>query len=137
MPGSGAAHAIERFSHHGPRRWRGLSLSDEAVRRWSSLSLACKLSVAGGAGVGAAFLVGYVTSRNPAADPTPLAVPLRVLLIVLLVAAGIYGCTNPSQARIGALLIGLGFYSALWLLDGSSSRLLFSVGVGGRCDIQP
>ncbi len=50
-------------------------------------------------------------------------------MIVALVAAGLYAQTSKIQARMGGLLIGAGLLSSLWLLNGSSNRALFSVGV--------
>jgi signal transduction histidine kinase len=70
-----------------------------------------------------------VTSANSAAQPPNLAVEIRVVMIVALIAAGLYAQTNRIQARMGGLLIGAGLLSSLWLLNGSSNRALFSVGV--------
>ena len=50
-------------------------------------------------------------------------------MIVALVAAGVYAQTSKIQARMGALLIVVGLLSCLWLLNGSSNRVLFSIGV--------
>jgi signal transduction histidine kinase len=55
--------------------------------------------------------------------------PLRVAIIVALIAAGVYAQASKIQARMGSLLIGAGLFSSLWLLNGSSNRLLFSIGV--------
>jgi signal transduction histidine kinase len=70
-----------------------------------------------------------VTSANSAAQPPNLAVEIRVVMIVALIAAGLYAQTNRIQARMGGLLIGAGLLSSLWLLNGSSNRALFSVGI--------
>jgi signal transduction histidine kinase len=77
----------------------------------------------------AAAGVGYLVSRNPAAAPAHVAVALRVLIIVILVAGGIYGLAGRNRSRMGALLVGAGLYASLWLLNGSSERVLFSAGV--------
>ena len=89
------------------------------------------LRLAGTVTVGAlaATAVGLLTSENPAAQPAGLAVEIRVVVIAALIAAGLYAHTSRIQARMGALLIVVGLLSSLWLLNGSSNRLLFSVGV--------
>jgi signal transduction histidine kinase len=80
-------------------------------------------------GGASATVVGYATAVNPEAAPGHAAVPLRVLIILALIAAGVYARTSKIQARMGSLLVGAGLFSSLWLLNGSSNRLLFSVGV--------
>ncbi|HEV3391665.1 MAG TPA: hypothetical protein VG057_21750, partial [Solirubrobacteraceae bacterium] len=80
-------------------------------------------------GASAATAVGLLTAANPSAEPQGLAVELRLVLISALIAAGIYAQTSKVQARMGGLLVGAGLLSSLWLLSGSSNRLLFSVGV--------
>ena len=92
--------------------------------RWPCGSAAVAL-----VGASAATAVGLLTSQNPAARPPGLAVEIRVVMIVALVAAGLYAQTSKIQARMGGLLIGAGLLSSLWLLNGSSNRALFSVGV--------
>jgi len=77
----------------------------------------------------AAAGVAGTTARNPLASPPGVAVELRVAIIVTLIGAGLYAQTSKPQARMGWLLIGAGFMSSLWLLNGSSNRLLFSIGV--------
>lgn len=77
----------------------------------------------------AAIGVGYAAAVNPAAGPGGAAVPLRVSIILALIAAGIYARTSKVQARMGSFLVGAGLFSSLWLLNGSSNRLLFSIGV--------
>ena len=91
--------------------------------------LAWRLSSVALLGFAAACAVAYLTEQNPAASPTHLAAPFRVVMIVSLIAAGIYAQTSRIQARMGTLLIGAGLFSALWLLNGSSNRTLFSIGL--------
>ncbi|HEX4279739.1 MAG TPA: histidine kinase [Solirubrobacteraceae bacterium] len=108
----------------------GLSrLRDGVKRRWDSVPLALRLAGIAIVGASAATAVGLLTAANPSAEPQGVAVELRVVLISALVAAGIYAQTSKVQARMGALLVGAGLLSSLWLLSGSSNRLLFSVGV--------
>ena len=76
-----------------------------------------------GVGVSAATAVGLLTAENPAAQPGGLAVEIRVVMIVALIAAGVYAQTSKIQARMGGLLIAVGLLSSLWLLDGSSDRV--------------
>jgi signal transduction histidine kinase len=80
-------------------------------------------------GAAAATGVGYATSVNPWASPGDAATPLRVAIVVALIAAGVHAWTSNVQARMGRLLVGVGLFSSLWLLNGSSNRLLFSIGV--------
>src|SRR5262249_5412887 len=80
-------------------------------------------------GVLAAAGVAATAAKNPAASPPGTAVELRVAIIVALIGAGLDAGTSEIQARMGGLLIGAGFVSALWLLNGSSNRVLFSIGV--------
>ncbi|MGN6872351.1 MAG: sensor histidine kinase [Solirubrobacteraceae bacterium] len=54
---------------------------------------------------------------------------IRVLIIVGYVGAGIYAQTSRIQARMGALLIGTGLFSSLWLLNGSRNGVAFNVAV--------
>jgi signal transduction histidine kinase len=91
--------------------------------------LAARLAGIAIVGASAATAVGLLTAANPSAEPQGVAVELRVVLISALVAAGIYAQTSKAQARMGGLLVGAGLLSSLWLLSGSSNRLLFSVGV--------
>jgi signal transduction histidine kinase len=96
---------------------------------WASVPLAVRLGGIALVGASAATAVGLLTSHNPAARPPGLAVEIRVVMIVTLVAAGLYAKTSKIQARMGGLLIGAGLLSSLWLLNGSSNRALFSIGV--------
>ena len=50
-------------------------------------------------------------------------------MIVALIGAGVYAQTSKIQARMGRLLIAVGLLSSLWLLNGSSNRVAFSIGV--------
>jgi signal transduction histidine kinase len=77
----------------------------------------------------AAAGVGYLTSENPHALPSGVAVSGRVLTIMTLILTGVYAQTSGIQARMGRLLVSAGFLSCLWLLQGSSDRFAFSVGV--------
>jgi signal transduction histidine kinase len=79
----------------------------------------------------AAAAVAATTAENPLASPPDVAVELRVAIIVALITAGLYAHTSKVQARMGGLLIGAGFYASLWLLNGSASPGLFSIGVVG------
>ena len=99
------------------------------VALWASMPLAVRLGAVALLGASAATAVGLLTSHNPAARPPGLAVEIRVVMIVALVAAGLYAQTSKIQARMGGLLIGAGLLSSLWLLNGSSNRALFSVGI--------
>ncbi len=99
------------------------------ARLWTSTPLALRLGGIALVGASAATAVGLLTSHNPAARPPGLAVEIRVVMIVALVAAGLYAQTSKIQARMGGLLIAAGLLSSLWLLNGSSNRALFSVGV--------
>ena len=94
----------------------------DGLPRWQLISLALVGSVA-------ASVVGYLVSRNPDAAPAHAAVGLRVLLIVILMAVGIYGLAGANRSRMGAVLVGAGLYASLWLLNGSSDRVPFSAGV--------
>jgi signal transduction histidine kinase len=100
-----------------PRRAR-----DAGPQRWQLLSIAL-------AGSLAAAAVGYLVSENPTAAPPHVAVAVRVALIVTLMGTGIYDLTRRGQARMGGLLVGSGFYACVWLLNGSTHRVLFSLGV--------
>ena len=96
---------------------------------WTSLPLPLRLAVDAIVGVSAATAVGVLTSENPAALPLGLAVEIRVVMIVALIGTGVYAQTSKIQARMGGLLIAVGLLSSLWLLNGSSNRVAFSVGV--------
>lgn len=107
----------------------GLGVTGDIVRLWGSLPLTSQVLMIAVVGAAEAAIVGYVTSRNPAAAPAHIAVELRVLIILMLLGSGLYALTSHIQARMGALLIGTGLYAGLWLLNGSSNRVLFSIGV--------
>ena len=96
---------------------------------WTSMPLIVRLAGVGTLGTLAATTVGLLTSQNPAAQPAGVAVEIRVVMIVALIATGLYAQTSKIQARMGGLLIVVGLLSSLWLLNGSSNRVLFSVGV--------
>ncbi|HUA02677.1 MAG TPA: histidine kinase [Solirubrobacteraceae bacterium] len=99
------------------------------ARRWESVPLAVRVFAIAVVGASVATAVGLLTAANPTAEPGNLAVVLRVVLISMLIAAGIYAQTSKVQARMGGLLVAAGLMSALWLLNGSSDRFLFSIGV--------
>jgi signal transduction histidine kinase len=98
------------------RRW------ERTPRGWRSAAIALL-------GAGASTGVAYLTARNPSAAPANVAVVVRVLLIAAYTGAGIYAQTSRIQARMGVLLIGTGLFSSLWLLNGSSNQVAFSVGI--------
>ena len=96
---------------------------------WASLPLPLRLATIAVLGAGAATAVGLQASDNPAAQPAGVAVEIRVVTIVVLIAAGLFAQTSRLQSRMGGLLIGVGLLSSLWLLNGSSDSVLFSLGV--------
>jgi signal transduction histidine kinase len=110
-------------------RGAGLDIFGDFAALWNSLPLTARIIMIGAVGAAEAAVVGYVTSRNPAATPAHIAVGLRVLIVLALIGAGVYARSSHVQARMGALLIAVGLYSGLWLLNGSSNRVLFSAGV--------
>jgi signal transduction histidine kinase len=77
-------------------------------------------------GSAAAAIVGYLVSRNPSATPAHLAVALRVTLILSLLVTGMM--MSRGQPRMAAVLVGAGFFTCVWLLNGSTDRLSFSLG---------
>src|SRR5438067_1641523 len=79
-------------------------------------------------GAGAAALVAYEAANNPLAAPAHVAALVRILIIVILIAGGIYAQTSRIQMRMGALLVGAGLFSTVWLLNGSRGSLAFSIG---------
>lgn len=99
------------------------------ARLWMSMPVALRLAGAAALGACAATAVGLLTAGNPGAQPAGLAVEMRVVMIAALIAAGLYAQTSRIQVRMGGLLIVVGLLSALWLLNGASNHLLFSVGV--------
>lgn len=96
---------------------------------WASMPMALRLGAVAALGAFAATAVGLLTSENPTAQPPGLAVEIRVVVIVALIGAGLYAQTSKIQSRMGGLLIVVGLLSSLWLLNGSSNRVLFSIGV--------
>ncbi|HEY6398207.1 MAG TPA: sensor histidine kinase [Solirubrobacteraceae bacterium] len=94
--------------HAGSLRWRlgGLVLLGGAAATW----------------------VGYLTSEH-ANPPSVLGVSGRVATIMVLILTGVWAQTSGSRERMARLLVFAGFFSCLWLLQGSSDRVLFSVGV--------
>ena len=126
--------ALEHAESATGRRIAGpggrLARVDAGVGRlWSSTPLTLRLGAVALVGACAATAVGLLTAANPAARPPNLAVEIRVVMIVALIAAGLYAQTNRIQARMGRLLVGAGLLSSLWLLNGSSNRVLFSIGL--------
>ena len=102
-------------------RARFRSLSDSRAVSWQLVGISVL-------GVLAAAAVGYTTAENPWAAPAGIAAPLRVVIILTLVGAGVFAQTSEIQARMGRLLVSCGFFSVLWLLNGSGDPLLFSIG---------
>jgi signal transduction histidine kinase len=98
------------------------SLQRSVPRPWR-LALVALLGALAAAGV------AYATSGNPQAAPPHAAVLLRVLIIGTFVGVGVYAATDPAQARMGLLLIAVGFYASIWLLNGSAASIPFSVGM--------
>jgi len=96
---------------------------------WTSMPLPLRLGAVAVVGASAATAVGLLTSENPGALPPGLAVEIRVVMISALISAGLYAQTSKIQWRMGGLLIAVGLLSSLWLLNGSSNRVAFSVGV--------
>jgi signal transduction histidine kinase len=93
------------------------------------MPLALRLAGAAALGAFAATAVALLTAHNHAAKPAGLAVELRVVLIAVPILAGLCARTIKLQTRMAGLLIGVGLLSSLWLLNGSSGHVLFSVGV--------
>jgi signal transduction histidine kinase len=115
-------------------RARGLQalrgrVTDTAEWLWTSVPVAWRRPGIAVLGALAAGGVGWATSRNPGATPAHIAVPIRVLIIATLIGTGLYAQTDKIQARMGGQLIVVGFVLSLWLLNGSSNRILFSVGM--------
>jgi signal transduction histidine kinase len=114
--------------------WSGLAaaasrLAAGVARRWERPPLGWRCAAVGLLGAAAAAGVAYVTAENHAAAPAHIAVELRVFIIGGYIAGGIYAQTSRIQARMGALLIAAGLFSSLWLLNGSTNRFAFTVGV--------
>jgi signal transduction histidine kinase len=116
-----------RLAHAAARRQRRLAGALRALEpvlpaRWRLYGVVA----AGGL---AAAGVGYLTAENPLAGPPHIAVAARVAIIGALLAAGVYAQTNDTRAPMGGLLTAAAFFSVVWLLNGSSDRFAFSVGV--------
>lgn len=126
----GDEHAVDAPWGLGSRpTGAGGRLAARLARRWERTPLGWRSAVIALLGVGSATGVAYLTSQNPSAAPAHVAVEVRVLIIGGYIAAGIYAQTSRIQARMGAWLIGAGLFSSLWLLNGSSNRVAFNVGV--------
>jgi signal transduction histidine kinase len=131
---SGDEHAVDGSSGLTSRpAGTGNHLSTRLMQRMERTPLLWRSAAIALAGAGAATGVAYLTAENPSAAPAHVAVEVRVLIIGAYTAAGIYAQTRRIQARTGALLIGAGLFSSLWLLDGSSNRAAFTVGVVCTC----
>jgi signal transduction histidine kinase len=124
------AYPIDSRTPTGRRRVVG-GLLARPVSLAASVPRAWRLAATALAGAAAAAAVAYATALNPSAGPSGVAVEFRVVMIGTLIAAGVYGQTNDGQARMGRLLVAVGLYSSLWLLNGSSDRLLFTIGLLG------
>lgn len=83
----------------------------------------------GAFGVLAAVGVGYLTSQNPQAQPAGFAVPIRELIIVSLAVTAVYAQTSAIRQRMALVLVAALAFASLWLLNGSSSRFPFSIGL--------
>ena len=94
-----AGFAVHRPLASGRAGAQAAPQSADGLPRWQLISLALVGSVA-------ASVVGYLVSRNPDAAPAHVAVGLRVLLIVILMAVGIYGLAGANRSRMGAVLVG-------------------------------
>jgi signal transduction histidine kinase len=116
-------------AHDADRRSLRRQVAARIDRLWSSIPAAWRLFGTAGLGGLAAAAVGYAVAQNPAASPAHLASLGRVLIIATFITAGLYAQTSTMQARMGMLLVAAGLYASVWLLNGSSDRLLFSVGV--------
>ena len=96
------------------------------VRHWAGHRRLLAFVVLGAAAAG---VVGYLVAQNPHAAPAHIAVPLRVAIIAALVAGGACAQTSTRQVRLATLLVAAGLYASVWLLNGSSDAILFSVGM--------
>ena len=127
---SAAEHVAEPLLGTGAGRGRlGRRAAAVVERTWQSWPPAGRLYGTAVLGTVLAAGVAATTAKNPLASPAGAAVGLRVATIVTLIAAGLFAQTSKLQARMGGLLIGTGFLSVPWLLNGSSNRVLFSIGV--------
>ncbi len=77
---------------------------------------------------GGAAIVGAVTIDNPQALPTHGAAALRLTVITSFAATAIYAQRDEQHERMGQLLGATTLFCALWLLNGASRELPFSVG---------
>jgi signal transduction histidine kinase len=77
----------------------------------------------------AAASVGYLTAKNPSAAPPHVAVIFRLVVILSLVLAGAFVVSDFAQKRMGRALLVAGFCSCVWLLNGSTNSLAFSIAV--------
>lgn len=119
-------HATQPRAAGGPGAFS--RMKSGVARRWTSVPFPVRVVAVGVVGASAATAVGLVTGQNAAAQPAGFAVPFRVILICTLTGAGMYAQSSKVQPRMGALLIFAGLVSSLWLLNGSSDPILFSVG---------
>jgi signal transduction histidine kinase len=99
------------------------------MRAWYRAPLAWRSVAVALLGASLATGVAYLTAQNPLAAPDGAPVVVRVLIIGGYITAGIYAQTSRIHARMGALLIGAGLFSSLWLLNGSSNQVAFSIGI--------
>ncbi len=81
------------------------------------------------AGTLSAGFVAYLTAQNPYASPQHLAAAGRAVVILTLLLAGLYARMDGARVRLGAVLLWASLFSALWLLNGSSNSLAFTIGV--------
>jgi signal transduction histidine kinase len=102
--------------------------SSEATPLWKTVPPRGRQVAVAVVGLLAASGVAYTTFRNPSAAPPDAAVLMRVLVILTFTAAGLYAQTRTLQAQMGRLLLYAGLFSAVWLLNGSGNRVLFTIG---------
>ncbi len=111
-------------------RRRGLGAARTESRwLWPELRQPWREAAIATLGALAAAGVAYTTSRNPAAAPPNIAAAFRAAMIVVLIGGGLYAQTSRLHTRMGGLLLGAGFFSALWLLNGSGNPVLFTAGL--------
>ena len=103
--------------------------SAPAASRGFNAPRGLRLSAVVLAGAAGAATVGYVTASNEYAAPLHAAVVLRVLIIVNLIVSGAWAVGARPYRPMGRLLLIAGFFSCLWLLNGSARSLSFSIGV--------
>jgi signal transduction histidine kinase len=110
---------LRELSAHG---LRALAARMTSVAAHVPLAVLATIGLLGAAGV------GYLTAANPHAAPSHFAVAGRLAIILTLLGAGVFAQTARMQARIGLGLLLASLFSCVWLLNGSSDPLAFSIG---------